>query len=143
MKQLRRRLRYLLGISLLAVIATIGLSVWVSILAGEIRTLKDDQARPNNNATTLDLSSSRGLGEFMTTMQLHIGKVWFAGKSSNWDLTRYELDELREAMEAAQSLHATKNGVDISNVLASVLQTQISQLSEAVDKMNQSDFTRA
>jgi len=83
MKQLRRRSRYLLGISMLAVIATIGLSVWVSILAGEIRTLKDDQARPNNNATTLDLSSSPGLGEFMTTMQLHMGKMWFAGKSSN------------------------------------------------------------
>src|SRR6266508_4873596 len=86
MKQLRRRSRDLLGISVLAVIATIGLSVWVSILAGEIRTLKDDQARPNNSAPALDLSSSPGLGEFMTTMQLHMGKVWFAGKSSNWDL---------------------------------------------------------
>jgi len=143
MKQLRRRSRYLLGISLLAVIATIGLSVWVSILAGEIRTLKDDQARPNNSAPALDPGFSPGLGEFMTTMQLHMGKVWFAGKSSNWDLARYEIDELREAMEAAQSLHATKNGVDISNVLVSVLQTQISQLSEAVNRMNQSDFTHA
>jgi hypothetical protein len=55
MKQLRRRSRYLLGISLLVVIATIGLSVWVSILAGEIRTLKDDQAQPNNSAPALDL----------------------------------------------------------------------------------------
>ena len=46
-------------------------------------------------------------------MQLHMGKAWFAGKASNWDLARYELDELRESMEAAQNLHATKNGVDI------------------------------
>ena len=49
MKQLR-------GISLLAVIATIGLSVWVSILAGEIRTLKDDQAQPNNSARLLTVA---------------------------------------------------------------------------------------
>ena len=79
----------------------------------------------------------------MTTMQLHMGKVWFAGKASNWDLARYELDELREAMEAAQSLHVTKNGVDISKVLAAVSQSQISPLSEAVDKKNQSNFAHA
>jgi hypothetical protein len=144
MKQLRRCSRYLLGISLLAVIATISLSVWVSILAGEIRTLEDDDARrPNNNAPAPDVGSSPGLGEFMTTMQLHMGKVWFAGKASNWDLARYELDELREAMEAAQSLHVTKNGVDISKVLAAVSQSQISPLSEAVDKKNQSNFAHA
>lgn len=102
MKQLHRRSRYLLGISLLAVIATIGLSVWLSILAGELRTLEDNDARrPNNNAPAPDLGASPGLGEFMTTMQLHMGKVWFAGKASNWDLARYELDELRETMEAA------------------------------------------
>ena len=144
MMQLRKCSRYLLGISLLAVIATIGLSVWISILAGEIRTLKDDEVRQSNNsAPAPDVSSSPGLGEFMTTMQLHMGKVWFAGKSSNWDLARYEIDELREAMEAAQNLHATKNGVDISKVLAAVNQSQISQLSEAVDKKNQRNFTHA
>jgi hypothetical protein len=138
MKRLRRWPRYALGGALLAVFAMIGLSVWVSILAGEIRTLEDEQARP-----ALDVSSSPGLGEFMTTMQLHMAKVWFAGKSSNWDLARYELDELRESMEAAQNLDATKNGVDISTVLAAVNQTQISQLSEAVDKKNRSNFTHA
>jgi hypothetical protein len=77
----------------------------------------------------------------MTTMQLHMAKLWFAGKADNWNLAQYELDELRETMEGAQALHAKKNGVDISNVLASVL--QISQLGESIDKRNQIGFTRA
>ncbi|MGH7871811.1 MAG: hypothetical protein ACREQO_06275 [Candidatus Binatia bacterium] len=26
-----------------------------------------------------------GLGEYMTTIQLHAGKLWFAAKAANWD----------------------------------------------------------
>jgi cytochrome c553 len=144
MKRLRRCSGYLLGVSLLAVIGIIGLSTWVSILSGEIRTLKDDEMRrTSDNGSTLDAKSLPGLGEFMTTMQLHMGKLWFAGKAGNWDLARYELDELRETMEAAQSLHSTKNGVDISSVLAAVGQSQISQMATSIDKRNQSNFTQA
>ena len=53
----------------------------------------------------------------MTTMQLHMGKLWFAGETNNWDLARYELDELHETMEATENLHSVKNGVDISKVV--------------------------
>lgn len=57
----------------------------------------------------------------MTTIQLHAGKLWFAAKVLNWELAEYELDELKETMEAAKALNAEKNGVKISNVLDSVL----------------------
>jgi hypothetical protein len=144
MKRLRTWSGYLLGVSMLAVMGTIGLSVWVSILAGEIRTMRDDEMRrATTNEGALDAKSSPGLGEFMTTMQLHMGKLWFAGKADNWDLARYELDELRETMEAAQNLHSTQNGVDISKVLAAVDQSQITQLATSIEKKNQSHFTHA
>ena len=44
-----------------------------------------------------------GLGEYMTTIQLHAGKLWFAAKAGNWPLAEYELDELEETMEAAKN----------------------------------------
>jgi hypothetical protein len=50
----------------------------------------------------------------MTTIQLHIGKLWFAAQASNWDLAEYELDELKETMEAAKGLNSEKNGVKVS-----------------------------
>jgi hypothetical protein len=129
---------------MLAVMGTIGLSVWVSILAGEIRTLRDDEMRrTGTNEAALDAKSPPGLGEFMTTMQLHMGKLWFAGRANNWDLARYELDELRETMETAQNLHSTQNGVDISKLLAAVDQSQITQLATSIEKKNQSHFTHA
>ena len=71
-----------------------------------------------------------GLGEYMTTIQLHAGKLWFAAKARNWELAEYELHELKETMEAAKELNAEKNAVKISNVLDSVLQTQVAALDE-------------
>ena len=55
-----------------------------------------------------------GLGEYMTTIQLHAGKLWFAAKAANWDLAIYELHELEETMEVVKKLNAEKNGVKIS-----------------------------
>lgn len=40
-------------------------------------------------------------------------KLWFAANAGNWELANYAVNELREAMETAKSLHAVKNGVDI------------------------------
>jgi hypothetical protein len=87
--------------------------------------------------------STPGLGEFMTTIQLHMGKLWFAAKAKNWQLAEYELDELKETMEGAESLHAVKNGVNVSSVLDSVVQTQIAELAESIKRQNQADFQKA
>jgi hypothetical protein len=84
-----------------------------------------------------------GLGEYMTTIQLHASKLWFAAKASNWLLAEYELDELRETMEAAKGLNAEKNGVKISNVLDSVLQTQVAQLAESIKRQSAVEFQKS
>lgn len=84
-----------------------------------------------------------GLGEYMTTIQLHASKLWFAARAANWDLAEYELDELKETMEAAKSLNAEKNGVKISNVLDSVLQTQVAQLAESIKRKSSTEFHKS
>lgn len=83
-----------------------------------------------------------GLGDYMTTLQLHMGKLWFAGKASNWDLANYELDELKETMEGAQGLHSTVNHVDISNVLGSVIDSQVGALKQAIGKHDFIEFKK-
>jgi hypothetical protein len=84
-----------------------------------------------------------GLGEFMTTIQLHASKLWFAAKAANWELAKYELDELKETMEAAKGLNEEKNGVKISNVLDSVLQTQVANLEKTMESKSQSAFKKS
>ncbi len=73
-----------------------------------------------------------GLGEYMSAIQLHISKLWFAEKASNWDLSMYELNELREAVAGAKGLHLVKNTVNISSVLESVDETQLTELDESI-----------
>ncbi len=84
-----------------------------------------------------------GLGEYMSTIQLHAAKVWFAAGASNWDLALYELDEMSETMDAARSLHVFKNGLDISGVLQSIQQTQIPAMRQAVASKTKTAFTSA
>jgi hypothetical protein len=39
-----------------------------------------------------------GLGEFMSGIQVHHAKLWFAGKNQNWKLADFEVNELKEAL---------------------------------------------
>lgn len=136
-----------------AVIALVFLGARVRVLSSDFRTVRD---RTNRELAAYETSlknvqadvtsvkdTSPGLGEFMTTMQLHIGKLWFTGKASNWELAQYELDEMKETMESARSLHKVENGVSVSDVLDSVIQTQVAELGEAIKRKNQSEFLRA
>lgn len=84
-----------------------------------------------------------GLAEYMTTIQLHAAKLWFAAKASHWELAAYELHELEETMETVIKLNAEKNGVKISNIMDAVLKTQISQLEESIKRKSQTEFQRS
>src|SRR5262245_43280606 len=107
-----------------------------------VAALEDALKRTRTDvATTKDLAP--GLGEYMTTIQLHAGKLWFAAKALNWELAQYELDELKETMEAAKALNAEKNGVKISGVLDSVLQTQVAELDKSIKSKSQAEFQKS
>jgi len=108
----------------------------------ELASLRDSLKRAQAElASAKELAP--GLGEYMTTIQLHAGKLWFAAKALNWDLAQYELDELKETMEAAKGLNAEKNGVKISNVLDSVLQTQVAELDKSIKRKSAPEFQKS
>src|SRR5450759_722489 len=45
------------------------------------------------------------LGDIMSMAQLQHMKLWFAGKSLNWDLAAYELRQLKASLVEAASLY--------------------------------------
>src|SRR5262245_11744495 len=144
---------YLWGIVALSVVVFLFLIIRVTRLGNEIQGLGDRNGRElaaleaSLKRAQTDLASAKlsapGLGEYMTTIQLHAGKLWFAAKALNWELADYEVDELKETMEAAKSLNAEKNGVKISAVLDSVVQTQVAQLAEAIKGKSPSEFQKS
>jgi hypothetical protein len=144
---------YVFGGLALCLIVIVILFGKVSSLGTEVRDLnqRNDRAfatlQDSLKRAQADLAIAKesmpGLGEYMTTIQLHAGKLWFAAKASNWELSQYELDELKETMEAAKALNAEKNGVKISNVLDSVLQTQVAELDKSMKSKSQTEFQKS
>ena len=143
---------YLWAVIALSVVVLLFLFVRVVGLSGQVQALREE----NRELTTLHDSLKRaqaelatakasapGLGEYMSTIQLHAGKLWFAARASNWELAEYELDELKETMEAAKSLNVEKKGVKISGVLDSVLQTQVAQLAESIKRKRPAEFQKS
>ncbi|HEY6062836.1 MAG TPA: hypothetical protein VIV35_04460 [Chitinophagaceae bacterium] len=41
-----------------------------------------------------------GFGEFMSGIQTHHAKLWFAGQNQNWPLADFEVHEIQESLDA-------------------------------------------
>lgn len=108
---------------------------------GELTAIQDSikQVQADMKAAK---ETAPGLGEYMTMIQLHAGKLWFAAKPANWNLAQYELDELKETIESAKALNEEKNGIKISNLLDAVLQSQVAELDKAVKGKNLDEFQK-
>ena len=126
------------ALSVLTILA-ISQLLWTSSVTQDFDHMKDSVHVLNLVVDSLR-AQVPGLGDYMTTIQLHVAKLWFAGQASNWKLAKYELDELAEAMEAAESLHAKRKDVDISVVLRSVRLAQIPLLEQSLEKKNHHAF---
>jgi len=141
---------YLWGVVILCVVLIVVLVLRVLSLDKQVKSLSgpsDSAVQESLKRLQAEMATAKelapGLGEFMTTIQLHAGKLWFAAKAANWDLAEYELDELKETMEAAKALNAEVNGVKISGVLDSVLQTQVAELDKSVKSKSQTEFQKS
>ena len=84
-----------------------------------------------------------GLGEFMTATQIRHAKLWFAGKQSNWDLAAYEIDEIKEGLEDAATLHPTFDGVPIAAMIETIINPRIEELEKAVRARSDAKFIAA
>jgi hypothetical protein len=57
------------------------------------------QAQIDSLQRKLENSYRPGLGEFMSGIQVHHAKLWFAGKAGNWGLADFETKEIRESID--------------------------------------------
>ena len=50
-----------------------------------------------------------GFGEFMSNIQAHHAKLWFAGLNQNWDLADFEVHEIIETANAVLKYQTERN----------------------------------
>jgi hypothetical protein len=92
-------------------------------------------ARLTAQITELKEKLKPGLGEFMTGVQMHHAKLWFAGINQNWKLADFEIGEIREGLEKAAAIETDRpEAADIPMIypaLDSVAQSVAAQKPEA------------
>ena len=49
-----------------------------------------------------------GFGEFMSNIQAHHLKLWFAGQAQNWDLAYFEIHEIIEGFEDVEKYQSER-----------------------------------
>src|SRR6266545_6878711 len=104
---------YLWSALTVCVVLIVVLLIWINRLDNQVRSLHtpdggalQDSLKRMQAELATEKELAPGLEEYMTTIQLHAGKLWFAAKAANWELAEYELDKLKETMETAKALNA-------------------------------------
>lgn len=62
-------------------------------------TTKQLQAQIDSLHFKLDHTYKPGFGEFMSGIQTHHAKLWFAGQNQNWQLANFEITEIKESLD--------------------------------------------
>ncbi|MEP7110485.1 MAG: hypothetical protein ABI760_21000 [Ferruginibacter sp.] len=67
--------------------------------AGNMKVL---QNRIDSLENKLARTYKPGFGEFMSNIQVHHAKLWFAGQNQNWKLADFEINEIKESLTGIQ-----------------------------------------
>ena len=65
-------------------------------------------ARIDSLQRKIDKTYKPGLGEFMSGIQVHHEKLWFAGRAQNWKLADFEIGEIKEAFDGIREFCADR-----------------------------------
>jgi hypothetical protein len=121
---------------------------YLIILIGLVFTMEscsEKQADNNNYAllqhrvdslSTMLAKIKPGLGEMMSTIQLHHEKLWFAGVNSNWKLADFEINEIKEAVAQAAAIETDRPEIKSLPILTPALDS----VSKAIGSHNVEQF---
>ena len=81
----------------------------------------------------------------MTLQQMRHTKLWLAGEAKNWDLAKYELDELGEGFDDVVKFHPTHEGSSIppKDAIPKIILEPLKTVRAAVDKKDSAAFSEA
>lgn len=77
-------------------------------------------------------SHKPGLGDFMSSIQIHHAKLWFAGINANWKLAEFEIEEIVESFEDMSKYQASKEEVKV----IPVIYPPLGSLKKSIEKKN-------
>lgn len=77
-----------------------------------------------------------GFGEFMSDIQAHHAKLWFAGQNKNWKLADFEIHEIMESIAAIQQYETERK----ESQIIGMIDPAIDSVSNAINQKNTALF---
>jgi hypothetical protein len=97
------------------------------------------QSQIDSMQNKLDNAYKPGLGEFMSNIQVHHNKLWFAGKNQNWKLADFEIHEILESIEDVEKFQTERPETQRIKMIKPPLDTVLA----AIQQENNSAFTKS
>ena len=101
--------------------------------------IKNLQTRVDSLQAKLNATHSAGFGEIMTNIQVHHAKLWFAGKNQNWDLSHYEIAEIKESFDDIVKYEKARPESEMVPMITPALDS----VSSAIKNKNFAEFENA
>ncbi len=77
-----------------------------------------------------------GFGEFMTNIQIHHDKLWFAGKNQNWKLAEFEVDEIKETFYDLKTYQPER----VETKLIPMISVPLDRVSSSIQQKDLTEF---
>jgi len=100
---------------------------------------KNLQSQIDSLQTKINNAYKPGLGEFMSSIQVHHEKLWFAGTAQNWRLADFEIHEMMEAVDDIKEYASDRP----ETKYIAMLQPAIDSLDKSIQQKSESMFTHS
>ena len=80
-----------------------------------------------------------GFGEFMSGIQGHHAKLWFAGQHRNWKLADFEIHEIMEAIENIKTYETDRKETESIGMITPAIDSVV----QAVQQKNLEQFNKS
>ncbi|SDW52156.1 hypothetical protein SAMN05444410_103185 [Hydrobacter penzbergensis] len=94
------------------------------------------QAQVDSLQHKLDNTYKPGFGEFMSSVQVHHNKLWFAGTNNNWKLADFEINEIKESLDDIKTYCTDRPETNSIGMIDQPLQN----VSNAIQQKNSMEF---
>ena len=113
----------------------------ISLFACDEQTenLKILQNRIDSLESKLANTYKPGFGEFMSGIQAHHSKLWFAGQNENWKLADFEVHEIMEAIEDIQKFQTERK----ESQMIGMINPALDSINNAIQQKNPAFFKRS
>jgi len=94
------------------------------------------QSRVDSLEKKLSHTYKPGFGEFMSNIQVHHAKLWFAGQNQNWQLADFEMHEIEETLDAIKEYQTERE----ESKKLDMLKPSLGAVKDAIDKKDPALF---